>query len=378
MTGRSAICYHPFFGSVWGGAEAVALHIMGVLADAGLETLILSEHPLSPSELARGAALLSVGDLRPHRLRYGRVRRIRFFPAVLWRYDAFLNTLLQLRDVKCDLYVNTKANLLPLVPVPSSVLEGTTPAIMYVHWPTIGEAWMRKPIYLPLVAAVRRLVGTIRRRGDIRLLASSKYTAARTERVLSLRPEVVYPPVNVDAIPFSTSRQREPSAVTVARFSREKNLEVALLMATRVKGLRRLYICGMLQDRSYYADIRRIIRELGLEHRVRLFPNAERATIMELLGRCGVYVHTCVGEPFGISVVEAMAAGCIPVVPSVGGPSEYVPRDLQYSSEEEFAAIVGREIERPSYDRAEMRAIALRFSVQRFRARVKTLVNDLV
>ncbi len=40
-----------------------------------------------------------------------------------------------------------------------------------------------------------------------------------------------------------------------------------------------------------------------------------------------VYFHPMVGEHFGISIVEAMAAGLVPVVSDVGGPTEFVPKN---------------------------------------------------
>lgn len=50
--------------------------------------------------------------------------------------------------------------------------------------------------------------------------------------------------------------------------------------------------------------------------------NASQAAIDALRARCGIYVHTALQpEPFGRSVLEAMAAGLCPVVPDEGGPS---------------------------------------------------------
>jgi len=39
-----------------------------------------------------------------------------------------------------------------------------------------------------------------------------------------------------------------------------------------------------------------------------------------LLSAAKVFLRTLHNEPFGMSVVEAMAAGCVPVVPKSGGP----------------------------------------------------------
>ena len=47
-----------------------------------------------------------------------------------------------------------------------------------------------------------------------------------------------------------------------------------------------------------------------------------------------------VGEHFGISVLEAMAAGLIPVVPNEGGIIEFVPKKYQFNTIEHAAEII--------------------------------------
>jgi glycosyltransferase involved in cell wall biosynthesis len=44
-----------------------------------------------------------------------------------------------------------------------------------------------------------------------------------------------------------------------------------------------------------------------------------------------------VGEHFGISIVEAMALGCIPVVHDSGGMREFVPTQYRYRTIEQAA-----------------------------------------
>jgi glycosyltransferase involved in cell wall biosynthesis len=48
------------------------------------------------------------------------------------------------------------------------------------------------------------------------------------------------------------------------------------------------------------------------------------------MSKSKVYLYPVAGEPFGIAVVEAMAAGLIPVVPYIGGNSEFVPQRYHY------------------------------------------------
>jgi glycosyltransferase involved in cell wall biosynthesis len=52
--------------------------------------------------------------------------------------------------------------------------------------------------------------------------------------------------------------------------------------------------------------------------------------VKDLLGRAMAYVHCAENEHFGITIVEAMAAGCIPVVHDSGGPREIVTSDVGF------------------------------------------------
>ena len=58
------------------------------------------------------------------------------------------------------------------------------------------------------------------------------------------------------------------------------------------------------------------------------------------MSKSQVYLYPVAGEPFGIAVVEAMAAGLIPVVPYIDGNSEFVPQRYHYRTLEEPAEII--------------------------------------
>jgi glycosyltransferase involved in cell wall biosynthesis len=62
--------------------------------------------------------------------------------------------------------------------------------------------------------------------------------------------------------------------------------------------------------------------------------------VKELLGRAKVYVHSAHNEHFGITIVEAMAAGCVPVVNDTGGPREIVSADVGYRWNDVNQAVV--------------------------------------
>jgi glycosyltransferase involved in cell wall biosynthesis len=56
----------------------------------------------------------------------------------------------------------------------------------------------------------------------------------------------------------------------------------------------------------------------------RVMVNPDREVYHETLSRSRIYLHLMEGEHFGITIVEAMSAGCVPVVHASGGPREIV------------------------------------------------------
>ncbi|KAJ1556934.1 asparagine-linked glycosylation protein [Cladochytrium tenue] len=78
--------------------------------------------------------------------------------------------------------------------------------------------------------------------------------------------------------------------------------------------------CRNADDQSIVDGLRRRCGELGLEENTRFVVNAPYAEVVSLLSRASVGLHTMTNEHFGISVVEFMAAGVIPVAHNSAGP----------------------------------------------------------
>ncbi len=124
--------------------------------------------------------------------------------------------------------------------------------------------------------------------------------------------------------------------------------------------------------------------------------NAPRDELGKYFQSANVYLHACgfgeqmAGAPekqehFGITVVEGMAAGLIPVVFNGGGPAEIVKNagvGYVYQSVEEAASILERlsKISNQEHRIQSQMAIsaAEKYSDEAFRNRVRSLVNSMV
>jgi glycosyltransferase involved in cell wall biosynthesis len=105
-----------------------------------------------------------------------------------------------------------------------------------------------------------------------------------------------------------------------------------------------------------------------VEGKVKLLPNISRRELRDVLRRSKVYLHTSKNEPFGISIIEAMSSGCIPIVPDSGGPKEFVPKQLRYERVEEAASLIESSMFNWSPQKAEeFIQVSDRFSEEKFR-----------
>ena len=143
----------------------------------------------------------------------------------------------------------------------------------------------------------------------------------------------VYPPVDLCRYLPLRSAAKGRRVATIARFAPEKNLEgAARIMAAAGE---RWDMAGNAAY-PYQLDYHRKISGEA-PARARILLNPAPGQLDSVLGGARVYLHAS-KETFGMAVVEAIAAGCVPVVPDNSAHPETVPYDeLRYSSEKEAA-----------------------------------------
>jgi glycosyltransferase involved in cell wall biosynthesis len=219
------------------------------------------------------------------------------------------------------------------------------------HWiGTAGESVLSRTPRLPeRLVQVQEGFGRRVHRTDFiasyqRYLANSTFTADWVRRLWDVGAEVVYPPVR----PAVQPGDKQPLIVVLGRFfdptkgHSKKQLELletylGLVAAGEMSGWRLAIVGGCDADNREYALAvkRRAATDEARRAGVSVHINASGALVEELLAGASLYWHGAgLGhdverhperfEHFGISVVEAMAAGAVPLVFGAAGPAEIV------------------------------------------------------
>ena len=212
--------------------------------------------------------------------------------------------------------------------------------------------------------------------GDKKVVAvpNSKSTMRAVSAAIGRAVEgpVVHPPVDVGRFEALRGMPKERRTATVARFSPEKNLGEAVRIMRAAGG--RYDIVGNVKRRYQLDELEAVRRSASGQ--MRLHVDAGQDVLEDVVGGARAYLQTS-EETFGVAVVEAMSAGCVPVVPDNSAHPETVPfSELRYGGEAEAAGIVRGALD-GRYDGLlpDLREHARRFSEEAFQDAMLRIVE---
>jgi glycosyltransferase involved in cell wall biosynthesis len=192
--------------------------------------------------------------------------------------------------------------------------------ICYVHFPYFGIGEN-----INLRSELRKIVHLWSLRLCKFIFVNSTFTKnvlCQIDNDICEKVYVFYPPIPIRPMDKSelieNVSNRRNIVLTVSRFSREKKIEIVMDIAKEVNE-GEFIIVGSLVDNEYYMYLKRIIEKERI-HNIKLQPNISFEELHSLRAKSKVYLHPMPYEHFGISIVEAMASGCVPVVHRSGGP----------------------------------------------------------
>ncbi len=303
---------HVHSGNIFGGIETMLLTIAREQRRQGDDELYVAlcfSGSVADSLAAAGASVSSLGEVRLSR------------PATLRRAREALRRLLA--QVRPDVVVMH-------LPWTQMIFGGTVkglryPLVTWVHGPASGWMWR--------AAARHRPEGVV---------YNSAFIASTGPRAYRSVPHAVFyypsapPPPRAREARQDTRRELGASGedaviVQASRLDRWKGHEVHLRAAGRLRDVRgwALWLVGGPQrpaEVRYDQALRALAVRLGIAGRVRFL--GQREDVPRVLGAADIYCQpNTEPEPFGLSYVEALAAGLPVIASDLGGVREIVTPD---------------------------------------------------
>jgi len=194
-------------------------------------------------------------------------------------------------------------------------------------------------------------------------LSNSNFTGELVRRMYGVKSNVLYPPVPTRKYDRPLNGNRRKRYVLLTRPEATTGISLLSNICHRLPKDIKLVIIGNI-DRAGMAALRNLKAE-GANFEYLGFVSEE--TKIEIFHKCSIYINLAINETFGISVVEALASGCIPVAHGSGAVPEYLPKEFCFSNYEEIPEKVVAYIDSPSDLRERLKRIALRFDESVFR-----------
>lgn len=275
---------------------------------------------------------------------------------------------------KSDLFINASFKI---------VSGGAKKNVCIVHFPylpTVNSGINRRlPFFKKL--AEKRDAGY--RNGYDLYLPNSNFTSKYLKEyweIPSEKTKVLYPPVQ---LVHAESKKKLGQILVCSRISREKKIDSLVRAFSKSKFLMdnaRLVIAGSLigEDKKFADELKKILPD------VEFVFDPDRNQLEKLYSESEIFWHAkgleesdpFKAEHFGITTVEAMSAGCVPVVIDKGGQKEIVCEDCGFKWKTLDECVEKTEWILKNPEKAEkLRENCIKrsrlFSVEQFRASLK-------
>ena len=201
-----------------------------------------------------------------------------------------------------------------------------------IHFPD-GKSksiWDYKTDFLRLCSICYRLFD--KRIKDDLTIANSEFTLQTLKNCYSLEDiptEVLYPPVSLPL--RNPGKKQRNKVVSLGRFSADKRQLEQIKIAEEISDLE-FHLIGFVNSKEYYFQCQAYLEHNNIPN-VHLHANLAYSEVQNHLEEASFFLHSLQNEPFGITTVQAMSRGCIPVVHNSGGQKEIVHLDsLRYEN----------------------------------------------
>ncbi|MEW9855654.1 glycosyltransferase family 4 protein [Novosphingobium sp. M1R2S20] len=150
-------------------------------------------------------------------------------------------------------------------------------------------------------------------RAYARLFGSSENDAETFRRIAPRQTIAIENGVNIDKWYDAGAHELHPTMMFIGRFSVNKDVPALIALVAALGAPWRLIIAGQPSDLSP-ADLRAAAAAKGVADQVEIHVGPDDSTLRQLLGQASYIASASRYEGFGLSVVEGMSAGLVPLL----------------------------------------------------------------
>ena len=202
------------------------------------------------------------------------------------------------------------------------------------------------------------------------ILTNSNFSKQAIEKIYgknkNVEATIIYPPVDIDRFQNSYSKNNKKeeekiinnnnsqllqkyhnSILVISRINPNKLIENAIEIGKKLKEKENINYFNMTiagnilpHDKNYLEKLENLIANYDLKYNIKIKTDVPFDELRRIVQKSNIYLHPTPAEPFGISIVEAMSAGLVPITPNVGGNTEFVPAKYQYRSTDHAAELI--------------------------------------
>lgn len=230
------------------------------------------------------------------------------------------------------------------------------------------------------------------------IISISQYTQSWVKKLWGRDSQILYPPVEIDSLRDGPKREM---VISVGRFFTGNHNKKQLEMVRAFKEIYRkgkrgweYHLVGGVEDIKEHRRYLQQVRRESEGYPIYIHENASWEELVRLLSQSKIFWHASgLGEDenkhpdkfehFGITTVEAMASGCVPVVIARGGQREIVQDGVDGFLFEDWPGLVETTV-RLMEDQELLHKVghkakekSNRFSVQSFVRHLEDIVGEL-
>ena len=282
----------------------------------------------------------------------------------------------------------------------SLFMPSCIPILSYVHFPRAARYKSQKYLHQskykePIIFSVLYFIylKLISFLYQIHFISSKNHLIANSfftrDKILSSYPRyknyipIVYPPAsNLFSSPASSERvqNKNKSVSILGRFCKEKDQLSLIRLAACLSDWDFHFIGFSDHQDEYLKTCVKFVDSRKLKN-VFFHANASYTEKASILSKSRFFLHANINEPFGISTVESILYGCLPLVHNSGGQKEIVPiNELRFDSiadlPDKIKFLELKTNQLPIYQKLLFKFVKKQFSRIRFQQLMTKIIDD--